>query len=236
MKRFVPNYTCKKTEQTGITCLQALMDYAGKVGIYENKINDMSESAKKISKELTASSPWKTLIIYDLAALALSKNYCARIIKEKDSHPSDNKNINDYSRKEREELLKKGLKEEIIVEIEKALIKELEKNPVMAFMNLNYLYKQNNAGMGWIIITEYNPKMDEFIIYDPMYYTRLPKTAYWERMKNTPKKRFITFKNNYFLKNWRLTGETKVFFKGDAERTGFMPFIREFLSISAANT
>ena len=52
MKRFVPNYTCKKTEQTGITCLQALMDYAGKAGIYENKINDMSESAKKISKEL----------------------------------------------------------------------------------------------------------------------------------------------------------------------------------------
>ncbi len=231
MKRFVHHYTCKKIEQTGVTCLKILSDYASGVGVYEKKIKDLHSIAKSTNDKITRLSSWKVPIIYDLISLAIKK-FNITLVKEADFHPDDDRGIKEYSMRLRSELIKKGLNEEINEDIENKLADELKKRPVMLLINFNELYKQRNAGIGWIIITEYNHQNNEFIVYDPMYYTRLPRNRNWQRLPNTPKKRFISFKANYLLEVWRKTKETTVYSTVVARKKAIQPFQREFFSLT----
>jgi hypothetical protein len=227
MQRFIPNYTCKKPEQTGITCLKALIDYYKNVKVYEKKIKDISKEAVKIKKKITSESPWKTPIIYDLANYSINKKHKTLIIREEEKQA-----IPEYGEKRREELKKKGLKDEIKPRIEEELLKVLKERPVIIFLNFNKLYNERDAGLGWVVITEYNKNNDEFIIYDPLYYTRLPKSKHWQRLPNTPKKRFISLKRLYLFKTWDETKKTKILLRRERKKELIQPFIREFLSIS----
>ncbi len=97
------------------------------------------------------------------------------------------------------------------------------------------MYKQKNAGLSWVIVTEYNKSLDEFIVYDPMYYTKLPKTRDWERIVNTPKKRYISFRSKYFLMCWKKTSDTVIYSGVRRANSGIKPFFREFLAIAKAD-
>ncbi|MBN1923671.1 MAG: hypothetical protein JW791_02835 [Nanoarchaeota archaeon] len=229
MKRFVPHITCKRVEQTGVTCLKILKDYTNGVGVYEKKINDYSATADKANKLALKDSPWSSVTIYDLAGLAL-KDFNVIIVKESDSFPADpSSSIEEYTKKKLEAL---KIKPVINEDIENELVKQLKDYPVALLINLNELYHQRNLGIGWVVITEYNPDNNEFIVYDPMYYTRLPRGGSWERLPNTPRRRFIRFNINYFLSVWRKTKETVIFSKIKAQKKGFSPFLREFFAIT----
>jgi hypothetical protein len=224
MERFVPHYTCKRKEQTGFVCFKILSDYADGVGVFEKKPKDLSDLADKVNKKLTKLSPWRTPIMYDFASFSKKP---VMIVKEEDKY------VNKYSKKKSKEV---KAEEKISEEIENELMDVLKKTPVMLFLNLNKLYKQRNIGLGWIIITEYNLIRDEFIIYDPMYYTRLPKTKYWERLQNTAKKRFISFNRKYFIEKWAEIKETRLIHREDRKNKGIKLFTREFLAITNPNT
>lgn len=234
MERFVPHYTCKKAEDTGIVCIKVLISYQDKTGIYEKKITDLTSIANNIKSNISKDNPWNTPIIYDLASYAIHKGKKPVIVKESIKHLTDpGTKINNYSKKRLRELEGKGLKQEVQNEIEKELLNVLNNHPVMLFLNLNFLYNQRNAGLGWIIILEYNEARDEFIVYDPMYYTRIPRSRDWHRLKNTPKKRYISFKKEYLLKIWQDTKNTQIFSREKNKKQGFKPFTREFLYISS---
>lgn len=231
MRRSVPHYTCKKIEQSSVTCVKTIIDYISKKKIYEKKITDYSDRSNLIIKELTKKSPWNIPILYDLALFAKNK-FEVTIVKEKNIHIKDPiKDIESYSKKKEKECLEKGVKQEINSDIENVLIKKLQNSPVILFINGNFLYKQRNAGLIWIIVLEYNKTLDEFIIYDPMYYTRLPRTRNWVRIINTPKMRYISFKYNYFMKVWRETSETTTVSTDTRVKKRVVPFTREFLII-----
>lgn len=233
MRRSVPHYTCRKNEESGITCVKTIIDRLKGVGIFEKKIKDLSSFADEANYKLTKNSPWKTPIIYDLAIFANESDADVLVVKEKDSHIKDPvKKIEEYSKKIREDCIKKGVKEKIDEKIAESFMNDLEQSPLLIFMNANSLFKQLNAGMTWLIVLEYNGSLDEFVIYDPLYYTRLPKSKYWERINNTPKKRYISFKRNFFFDCWNKTAETMIYSTERITKEGIRPFIREYLCIT----
>jgi len=118
-------------------------------------------------------------------------------------------------------------------DIDKELVEKLKKKPVMMLMNLNALYGEKNSNLGYIIVLEHNKVKNEFIIYDPMYYNRISKTRNYERLDNTPKRRYISVKRVHFLKSWSSIEDLLVFLN---KKNSIKPFKKEFITITNSNT
>ncbi|VVB75905.1 Uncharacterised protein [Candidatus Tiddalikarchaeum anstoanum] len=233
MKRNLPHYTCRKNKQTGVTCTKILIDYYNNVPVYEKKIRDLSIYSEDVNRKLLKNNPWKTPILYDLALFAKEEGLNVEIYKEKDSHVKDPlKNIEEYSREREKKCLELGVKENFNEDMETKLGEWIWGGPLLLYINANYLYKQANAGFIWLIVLEYNKERDEIIVYDPLYYTRLPETRSWLRIENTPKRRYISFRRGFFLECWRKTTETPIYSSELRVKKSVKPFIREFIAIT----
>ncbi len=213
MKRFVPNFSCEDPKYSGIAAIKTLMGYKEKVNIYEKKIFNIDSAPKGI-----IDARIKMPTTYDIIKLS---RYNCKIVADEEIVESP---IADILKEKRKEVENK-IEEKIVENIEQELLNVLKKRPVMAFVNFSKLYEDKMAGIGWIVVVEYNPKRDEIITYDPMFFKRVAKTDNWERLENTPKKRYIAFKRRYFFKKWKEVKEIKILFK----KKTFKPFRREFI-------
>jgi len=230
MKVFVPHYTCKSSFESGVVCLKVMTDYLNNVRINEKKPNDLSEIAQKTSKKIALSS-LKIPLSYELIMLGLG-NFNAELVRQKESYKMDYEGLLIYEKKIKSELMSKGMKFILAKEFEEELIKRLKYSPQIILVDFNKLYKQINLGIGWIIALEYNPLRDEIIIYDPLYYSRLPKSRNHERLINTPKNRNISFKRNYFIDSLKNIDEIIISPRNDKKKSASKPFIREFFTIT----
>ncbi len=229
MRVFVPHYTCKSPFESGVVCLKIMTDYLNNIRINEKKPNDLSEIAKKTSKKI-ALNPLKIPLSYELIMLGLG-NFNAELVRQKESYKMDYEGLLIYEKKIKSELMSKGMKFILAKEFEEELIKRLKYSPQIILVDFNKLYKQINLGIGWIIALEYNPLRDEIIIYDPLYYSRLPKSRNHERLINTPKNRYISFKRNYFIDSLKNIDEIIISPRNDKKKSASKPFIREFFTI-----
>ncbi|MDD4353502.1 MAG: hypothetical protein PHN56_03525, partial [Candidatus Nanoarchaeia archaeon] len=78
---------------------------------------------------------------------------------------------------------------------------------------------------------EYNEIRKELITYDPMYYSRLPRSRNHERLKNTFKNRYISFNKNFFIDSIKNIDELIISNREKAKKIVSKPFIREFFTI-----
>lgn len=230
MKVFVPHYTCKSSFESGVVCLKVMTDYLNNVRINEKKPNDLSEIAQKTSKKI-ANNSLKIPLSYELIMLGLG-NFNAELVRQKESYKMDYEGLLDYEKKMKSELMDKGMRFILAKEFEEELIERLKYSPQIILVDFNKLYKQVNLGMGWVIVLEYNPLRDELIIYDPLYYSRLPKSRNHERLRNTPKNRYISFKRNYFIDSLKNIDEIIISPRDDKKKSPSKPFIREFFTIT----
>jgi hypothetical protein len=229
MKVFVPHYTCKSSFESGVVCLKIMTDYLNNVRINEKKPNDLSEIATKTAKKIAANS-LKIPLSYELIMLGIG-NFNAELVRQKESYKMDYEGLLDYEKKMKSELMDKGMRFILAREFEEELIERLKTSPQIILVDFNKLYKQINLGMGWAIALEYNPLRDELIIYDPLYYSRLPKSRNHERLRNTPKNRYISFKRNYFIDALKNIDEIIISARDNKKKSTSKPFVREFFAI-----
>lgn len=232
MKVFVPHYTCKSSYESGPVCLKIVTDYLNNVRINEKKLQDLTEIAQKTAKKISMNNPLKMPLIYDLAKLAI-KNFRVGIFREKDAYNDDFNGLFEYEAKIKDELIEKGAKI-IIGDFEELFFKKIKKHALIVFADLNKLYSQTNLGFGWIVALEYNELKKEVIIYDPMYYARVPKSKNYERLSNTLKRRYISFKQGFFMKSLKGVNEALVRDR-DKKNKPSKPFVSEFFAIAKPN-
>jgi hypothetical protein len=230
MKVFVPHYTCKNSFESGVACLKILTDYINGARINEKKPTDLTAIAIKTAIKISANNPLKIPLSYDLINLAMP-NFGALLIRQKECYKMDYNGLLAYEQKMKTELMGKGLRFIVAKEFEEELLSNLNNGPVMVFADFNKLYKQLNLGFGWIIALEYNESKNELIIYDPIYYSRLPKSHNHERLKNTFKNRYIAFNKNFFIDSIKNIDELIISDRDKTRRNTSKPFIREFFSI-----
>ena len=230
MKVFVPHYTCKNGFESGVCCLKILTDYINGVKINEKKPVDVTEVAQKTAIKISANNPLKVPLSYDLIGLAINK-FSAVLFRQKERYKMDYNDLLAYEEKAKTELALKGLRLIISKEFEEELLEALNDGPVIVFVDFNKLYKQLNLGFGWLIALEYNGLKDEMITYDPMYYSRLPKSRNHERLKNTFKNRYISFRKNFFIDSLKHVDELIISDRNKARKVSSKPFIREFFTI-----
>ncbi|MFA5303648.1 MAG: hypothetical protein WC393_03880 [Candidatus Nanoarchaeia archaeon] len=230
MKVFVPHYTCKTGFESGVACLKILTDYVNGVKINEKKPNDLTEIAVKTAKKISINNPLKIPLSYDLINLAVN-NFNTVLFRQKENYKNDYEGLLDYENKIKSELMAKGMRLIVSKEFEEELLEALKDGPVIVFVDFNKLYKQLNLGFGWLIALEYNESKNELITYDPMYYSRLPKSRNHERLKNTFKNRYISFNKNFFIDSIKNIDELIISNREKTKRTTSKPFIREFFAI-----
>lgn len=211
MERFVSHYSCEEVEETGVVCLNILMDYVDEKRIYERKIKDLSKFAMLINKKILKNSIWTFPTIDILEKILIKKKYRHLIYREEK---------NNFFRIKQEKK---------VFVINEELITQLKTQPVLLLIDLTKLYGEKTAKIGWIVVLEYNEQHKEFIIYDPLYYQRISKGNGFRRLNNTPKNRYISVKKNHFFKSWESMDKIIVYTKG---KKTIKPFKREFLTIT----
>jgi hypothetical protein len=230
MEVFVPHYTCKNAFESGVACLKILTDYVNGIRINEKKPVNLSDIAIKTAMKISANNPLKIPLSYDLVSLSVKK-FNTLLVRQKEEYKMDYDNLLAYEKKLRSELMSKGLRVFVAKEFEEELISILKDGPIIVFVDFNKLYKQRNLGFGWLIVLEYNELKNELITYDPMYYSRLPRSRNHERLKNTFKNRYIAFNKNFFIDSIKNIDDLTISNREKAKKNTSKPFIREFFTI-----
>lgn len=230
MKVFVPHYTCKNGFESGVACLKIMTDYVNGVRINEKKPTDLTDVAIKTAFKISKNNPFKIPLSYDLINLAVNK-FNTVLFRQKENYKNDYEGLIEYENKIKSELLAKGTRIIVSREFEEELLHALNDGPVIVFVDFNKLYKQRNLGFGWLIALEYNEPKNELITYDPIYYSRLPKSRNHERLKNTFKNRYISFNKDFFIDSVKNIDDLIISNREKTKKITSKPFIREFFTI-----